>query len=239
MNRRLLFPLILVALLLSGCGVSAGSGHVITESREVSNFDQVSLSSVGELVITQGDEESLEIEAEDNVVPKIETEVRERTLYISMKRPFPETVIPTKPIRFHLTMKEITGILFSGAGSIRGSSFETERLELAISGAGRVDISSLSAEELEITLSGVGDLHVAGEVPEQEVNLSGSGAYDARGLESEVTTVTISGAGSATLWVKDSLDVSISGLGSVRYYGDPAVTKNITGAGGVSSLGNP
>ena len=40
----------------------------------VSSFDQVSLNGQGDLIITQGEQESLQIEAEDNLIPVIETE---------------------------------------------------------------------------------------------------------------------------------------------------------------------
>src|SRR5512134_3419247 len=56
-----------------GWGSEPGSGNVITQTREVGDFDKVSFSSFGELTIQQGESESLSIEAEDNVLAEIET----------------------------------------------------------------------------------------------------------------------------------------------------------------------
>jgi hypothetical protein len=59
---------VLVALLGVGCGpIIEGSGHITTEARQVSNFSQVELLGIGELNVTQGDKETLRIEAEDNL----------------------------------------------------------------------------------------------------------------------------------------------------------------------------
>ena len=57
-------------------GGAPGSGQVVTETREVSNFNAVEFTSFGDLTIQQGERESLTIEAEDNVLREIETVVR-------------------------------------------------------------------------------------------------------------------------------------------------------------------
>ena len=74
----LLMIVMLTALLLSACGfnIIRGSGDMITETREVSDFDKVVLACSGDIILTQGEGESLKIEGEDNIVAKITTEVR-------------------------------------------------------------------------------------------------------------------------------------------------------------------
>ena len=54
MNRHMLLAIALIALLLSGCALAGvrGSGDIVTETREVSDFDRVSLSGSGEVIIT-------------------------------------------------------------------------------------------------------------------------------------------------------------------------------------------
>ena len=63
-KRYLTVLLLLVAILtVSACTASfiKGSGNLITETRQVSNFDRIDLSGVGEVVVTQGGSESLVI----------------------------------------------------------------------------------------------------------------------------------------------------------------------------------
>ena len=60
--------------------VIKGSGNVITESREVSGFNGVSHTGIGRVTITQGDTESLTIQADDNLMEYITSEVKNDTL---------------------------------------------------------------------------------------------------------------------------------------------------------------
>ena len=234
MKKAILFTLIVMALLPSACAVLP---DVITETREVRNFDRVTFSASGELSITQGEQESLTIGALRDAMPRIETEVSGGTLYIR----FREGLLPTVPqvgIVYNLTMREIGGLHLSGAGSLQASSIETDDLEVVLSGAGGVAISSLTAETLEVGLTGTGAVELAGQVGEQDVTISGAGGYRAGELESQRATVNSSGVGGATVWATDTLDVTISGVGSVEYYGSPSVTQNISGVGSLTSLGD-
>lgn len=63
---------ILLAAIVS-CKISSvrGSGNIISEDRAVSEFNKVSVLGSGNLFIEQGDEESLTIEAKDNMFPLI------------------------------------------------------------------------------------------------------------------------------------------------------------------------
>lgn len=235
----------LLTFLLAGCGlginvgsfrVVTGSGHVATESRAVSGFSAVELSGFGELTVTQGDSESLSIEAEDNFLPLILTEVRGNTLVIRIQQ-F-TTMNPTKPIRYDVKLKNINALTLSGAGSVQSDGIKADRLNLTVSGAGNLDIKNAQAADLAVTSSGVGNIQLAGEITGQNVTLSGLGNYKAGDLKSKTARVNVSGAGNETLWASDSLDVNISGAGSVEYYGSPELTRKISGLGSVRSLGS-
>jgi hypothetical protein len=238
MSKRVLFCICIMALLISSCTV--GSRRVITEEREVSGFDRIDFSTVGELTITQGASESLTIEAESNVMRRITTEVRGGTLHINMRSSFPWVwnVVPTKPIRYDLTVRELSGLDLSGVGSIHATGIEANSLSLDITGAGKIVIRSLSADALEVEHTGVGQCELSGQVRSQEVILTGAGDYDAADLESERAEVTVTGVGKATLWVTEDLDVVLSGAGKVSYYGDPTVSQEVSGLGSVERLGN-
>ncbi len=222
------------------------TSDVVTETREVSGFDRVALREFGELVITQGEEESLTIEARQDILSRLETEVKDGKLVIGSRGSWLDklgdalaTGFTRKRIRYSLTVRQLTGLEVSGAAAVRVAKIETDRLALKLSGAGDVNIESLDAQRLEVDLPGAGKISVAGRVAEQTVTLSGAGSYDAPKLESQKAKATLTGLGSATVWAVEELDATIRGLGSVSYYGTPKVRKEITGAGGVKSLGNP
>jgi hypothetical protein len=227
--------LVLILVLLSACNVVSGSGNVVTETRDVSDFNQVALSGQGELILTQGEGEALVIEAEDNLIPVLETEVRGDTLHIGTKNN--TTLRPTQPIRFYLTMDEISGLDVSGSGNISADSIIADPLTLDVSGSGDIKIDSLDAETLDVDISGSGNVDVTGRARDQVINVSGSGNYQAADLDSESVDVEVNGSGEATVWARETLDAEANGSGSVNYYGSPAVNQRINGSGEVNNLG--
>jgi hypothetical protein len=221
MDKRIIF-VIVVALTLSACtftiSYDEGSGVVVNETREVSDFNAVAFTGIGTLYITVGDDESLEIEAEDNIISRIVTEVRGDRLEISFDSDRWETLIrPTEPIRYFLTVQSLK--------------------EVNLSGLGDVQIEELQADRLVLTLSGAGRVKATGEADQLEINVTGAGSFDGADLVSERIDVNLSGAGSATVWATEFLDVNISGLGNVRYYDDPEIRETVTGLGSMEKLG--
>jgi hypothetical protein len=240
--------------------VLQGSGDVVTEERPVSDFDRVSLAGIGDVFITQGEETSLTVEASDNLIEYIETEVRNGTLVLDFtdeaKRGYTQHL---DPITFTLGMRDVSGLDISGAGDIFVETLDTEQMELVISGAGDIVIGSLDAntlavhlhgagdvvvdaldaEELAVHLNGAGDVSLAGRVVEQDVHVNGAGDYVAAELESRTATVAVNGVGEAIVWATESLDVRIPGTGDVEFRGDPQVSYDISGLGDLTSRDNP
>ncbi|HNP99370.1 MAG TPA: DUF2807 domain-containing protein, partial [Bacteroidia bacterium] len=70
-----------VSFTVFGCGIE-GSGNVITETRSLTTFNGIDLRNTANVYITQGDVQEVKIEAEDNIVPLILTEVKNDELII-------------------------------------------------------------------------------------------------------------------------------------------------------------
>jgi len=214
-------------------GFVRGSGNVETEERDVSDFHKIHLSGIGNLIITQGEEESLMIEADDNIMPIIEADVLGDELNIGFKRGY--TFTPSATVKFYLTVVDLDEISLSGAGNIDCEDFRTEVLQFDVSGAGDLDFD-LDAERVEVVVSGAGNIILSGKVDSQEIEINGAGKYDGEDLESRQCEIRVSGAGSATVDVSELLDVEINGVGNVYYTGNPSVTQDISGLGKIRSL---
>jgi hypothetical protein len=216
-----------------------------TESREVRNFDRVHLQDFGDLDITQGAQESLTVEADEEILDKIRTTVRDGELILRIGGDWLDrlgallTTSLTRPhIQYHLTVKHLTALLVSGAARVDVGDLTTGQLTVSLSGAGDVTFKSVTADGLEVKLAGAGRVEVSGKVKQQSVSLSGAGKYAGGKLESQQARVSMSGAGSATLWANQELDATLSGMGSVEYYGDPRVKTSISGLGSIKHLGS-
>lgn len=223
----------------SGANTITPSGVLIAETRDVSGFDRVVLSSLGEVIIIQGTTESLVVEADDNVMPYVETEISSGKLTIGFKDDvnLNFTSGTDLTLRFTLTVKDLSSLEVSGLASVTCDSLETGDLNIGISGGGDIDLTSLAADSLVVNLSGLGDINLSGQATSQEIKISGAGNYNAGDLESATVSVNVSGLGDTTVWATGSLDVIISGAGNVDYYGNPSVTQNVSGLGEVTSLG--
>jgi Putative auto-transporter adhesin, head GIN domain len=216
-------------------GAMVGSGVLKSQGRPIRNVSRVRLSSVGELSITQGATESLIVEAEDNLLPLLETIVTNGRLEIRVR---PNTSLSTtKPIKFKLMIKSLAGIEVSGAGRVVAGALTVPTLDVKLSQAGKLQVSSLKSQALQADVIGVGSLGVAaGAVVAQTVTLSGNGRFDTCGVASDTAKVTVAGVGRAVLNVKNSLLVSKSDIGSVQYVGAAKLEQSGSGLGRVTKL---
>ena len=211
MRHRLPAVSLAVLLFVSACAVVSGSGQVATETRQVSGFTKVDLSGTGEVTIEKGGTESLTVEADDNVLPLLTSKVSDATLKLDKK---PGTTLRTRnPIRYRVTVKELTGLEVSGSGSINAQGMTLQTLRVDMSGSGAVTLGGTAVE--------------------QDIEVSGSGRYDATDLPSEKVTAEISGSGQVTVAVSRELKIDISGSGMLTYSGDPTVQQDVSGSGRV------
>lgn len=225
---------VLTAVLVAACGVK-GNGEIVEESRDVSGFNQIELSGVGILNVTQGETESLTISAESNLMSLLRSDVRGETLILDTQQN--KRVNPTRDIVYTISVKDLSRIEISGVGTVNLESLETQSFSIILSGASNITIGSLNADSLQVESSGAGSISLAqGSVKNQEITISGAGNYEARGLQSETAHITISGAGSATVSVSNDLSGDISGFGSINYVGNPRMDVAISGAGTTHKL---
>jgi len=232
--RVLILVIAVVSLILTGCQVVSGSGNVVIEERQVVGFDGVALSGMGELTVIQADKTSVVIEAEDNILPFIETEVHQGVLHIGIKDGV--AIRNSKPLKYTVTTPSISLLDVSGAGSISSEQIEADKLAIDVSGSGEIMLADITAVSLAVVISGNGEVLAQGEVDDQSITISGSGNYAAPNLVSNNAEVNVSGAGDALVWATDTLSVDISGSGKVAYQGEPQVNHSISGAGAVQQV---
>lgn len=236
--KRTLFPLISIfTVLLSACGMTIvpGSGKVVSEAREVSDYDQVVFSAPGEMTISQDGQEALEIETDDNLLQYIVTRVENRTLYIEVE-PEVLSLRPTHDIHYTLSVKALKDVQLNGSGSIRMASLENDDFHFALNGSGDFSLDELTTQNADLCVAGSGSLHLQTLKANTTVfNLIGSGDVYVSTLESDTLTTTITGSGSASLDGKVTRQtVQLSGSGSYRAATLESTTADVT----VSGSGN-
>jgi Putative auto-transporter adhesin, head GIN domain len=211
-------------------------GNIVSESRKVKNFNRVHCR-FGELIITQGDRESLTITAEDRILSQMVSEVRDSTLYLYPQNQTP--FVTFERVKFELTVKNLDELNLDGVVWVKADQLETDRLQLEATGSAQIDINDLKANALKVDLGGASDLSLGGKVTDQTLRFSGGSRYRADLLESETVALEINGSGEAAVWANDRLDVQINGAGNVNFYGNPDVRQDIRGVGIIQNIGQP
>ncbi|WP_083707229.1 head GIN domain-containing protein [Intrasporangium flavum] len=208
-----LFATMLVAALpLGACsGTTTGSGTAASESRPVGGFSSVELAGIGTVLVEPGPKASVTVEADDNVLPLLTTDVSGDTLVLGTEPG--SSISPRTPISYRVSATDLSGLLVSGSGDISATGASGPTFEVAISGSGTIT--------------------AAGTTDRLSVDISGSGDFAGGSLSARDVDVTVSGSGSALVRASTTLHASISGSGDVRYVGAPAVTKDVSGSGQV------
>ncbi len=221
----------------------------ITKTIEAGSFYRVALQ-VGnvenEVVIEQGQRESLTIEASPDILTKIKTEVQNGQLSIQMGGSWSDklsaalaTSLTRAQVKYVVTVKHLTSLDIFGLAHASADNVETERLHVKFGGVGALRIAGLNAGRLDVTVAAPSPckIEVSGRAGEQHVLLNGMSEYAAHGLESRKTTVILRGPGGhAVVRAADELDVTIGGPGRVEYIGHPRVTRKISPMGVLTHL---
>ena len=248
MNRN---STLLSVVLLSACYGAAVTAEIVREDRDVSGFEAVVATGSGIIELTQGQGESLVIEADDDVLERITTRVEDGVLHIGRTSGPWFGFGRSKPVVFRLGFETLNSLVLSGSIKAVAETLDAERLsikvsgsgglsieqlqarELAatVSGSGSVKVISLEADEIDARISGSGSIDLGGQAPRQKVRISGSGHYLAANLEGDAVSARITGSGRAQVWANEELDVRISGSGGLRYRGEPKITEKLSGSG--------
>lgn len=235
--RLPLLVAIVLALVVAACapGSVRGSGNVVSERREITAFTGFDILERGTVELRIGLENSLTVQAEANILPLLETGVRDGILVLGRSS---TTILPTRPIRYLVTVRDLNYIRANGAARVEATNpITVDQLTIHSLGASRITIEQLNANTLTTEVADSGSVTIGGATIDQTVTLGGPGRYIARKLTSERATVLLTGAGNITISVSDQLDATISGSGNINYVGEPTVTSNVSGAGRIRRFG--
>lgn len=231
MRNILIMLSIALLALTSSCldkfGVK-GNRIVQTEQRTTTNFDEVTSSGSFDVYLMPGDEPSIEVTAESNLLPYIETDIDGDRLKIRTRGA--NFLINHDPMEIYITSPNVNKIQLSGSGFIETGNFQSDQFEISLSGSGTIR-TSVEANDLDMSISGSGKILVDGYSRNSNINISGSGRIEAYDLSLEYCDVRISGSGDTYLNVEKNLDVSISGSGNVHFINSPSITSHISGSG--------
>ena len=220
---------------LSSCEFDCvkGSGHQVSETNKVADFNKIKIS--GDFVVNLKQDSSLNVTltADDNLLKYIKTEVDDNTLEIKTRR----SICSGGRFVINIGIRNLEKLASSGAVEIDGDGkITTGDLDIDLSGASKVNLN-LNAANVTTRGSGATELDLTGQASSHHVKMSGVGkvyAYDFVVGDYEISTT---GAGDCQINVLHSLRVHSTGASDVKYKGNPSdVTSDKLGAASLEKV---
>lgn len=236
-NKILLvaFGVLIVAILaglittrsLVYASITAGDGNIQETTRDIPDFDKISVVGKYNVYYTQGEPASLSLSADANLHELITTEVRNNELIIKSKEP----IRTSSEIRIELRSQNITRVEASAsAGFFTNSPLNVTVLELNANAGAKMKVEG-TFEQLNVFQNAGANVTLTGETDQLDITSNAGGDVDALNLRANTARVD-SNAGASAKVNANEIDASANAGGSVRYSGNPAFKNMSTNAGG-------
>ncbi len=215
-----------------------GNGQVKKETRTVSDFTSLASHGSMDVQISYGDSKSVVVEADENLLPYIETSVENGKLSIKPKKNV--NLKSSSKMIVHVSMTKINSLQLSGSGNVDGEGAFTNdgKTEIALSGSGNIKLGFESFKDLELSISGSGNIDLkSNKTNNISASISGSGNIDCSSISSSDVSAKISGSGNVKVYANNSIDAKISGSGNVYYKGNASnIISKAVGSGKVLKM---
>jgi hypothetical protein len=222
MCKSRIFILFIALVMVIGCTQIpiTGSGNVVTQEEPISGFDKVDISQSFEVDISQGENFSVIIRVDDNLVEHLQVVKQDNTLKIGLK-PNRNYTASNVTLEAEVTMPELTGLDLSGASQATISGFKsTNDLSVDLSGSSSL-VGDIEAAKTNFDLSGSSDAKLSGSGQETTIDVAGGSQIDLSNFPVAEVTVNAAGGSTATVNASGRLNADASGASQIHYLGDP------------------
>ncbi len=233
-NIKLFLSICITIGFLTSCEKIEGTGPIVSEVRNVKNYQGLRLSICGQINFQVSPVYHVELLAQENILNEIVTKMESNDL--SIKWDHPIRVRNCEDITVNITGPDLDNVQISGANDLIVTGEVAHRnLDLAISGSGNIKMQDVLIDDnIKTEISGSGRIYMNhGRAHSTSIYVSGSGETDLGKVLTKKNTSYISGSGRVVVNVAEYLEAHISGSGDVYYYGNPRVDAKVSGSGRV------
>lgn len=217
---------ILIFSLLVGSGIAQEQA----DKRKVSNFSGISVQESIKVELTYGENESVEVFADEDYIDRVETEVKGDILHISMKGNNWNGW--NKHILVKVTAKQINAIKASSSASLTTQNLiETDHLKINASSSAKIKVA-FKAEKASCRASSSSTVNLKGNTKQLHAHVSSSASILAEGLKASKIDADASSSGKIIVNPQDELVAHASSSGSIKYLGKPMVLDASTSSSG-------
>ncbi|XLS27725.1 head GIN domain-containing protein [Flavobacteriaceae bacterium M23B6Z8] len=206
-----------------------GNGNVITETRDLGDYDGISSAGFMDVIIVAGEEGKITLEGESNLLEHIETKVSGNNLSIKVEKGYNLRPSSGKQIVITVPVKRISKLSLAGSGKVvTETTLEADNFKLSVAGSGDLK-ASIEADEIKASVAGSGNIRLSGNANDMKLSIAGSGNLNAEQMKVMNISASIAGSGNAKVHCEGSLKARIAGSGNLKYTGNPSVedTKSV------------
>ncbi|PKH51198.1 DUF2807 domain-containing protein [Tenacibaculum sp. Bg11-29] len=209
-----------------------GNGKVITKTRSINKFDKVSVGGSFDVNLIAGTEGKITLKGEENLLPYIETTVKNGKLKVQFKEN--TNIRTTKRLIVTIPFESINAISLGGSGDVHVQKIiKSDEISISIGGSGSIN-ANIDTNTIKASIGGSGNIKLKGNTSNFKCSIAGSGNIKAYDLDTETLKASIAGSGSVETTVSTKIKASVVGSGSVYYKGTPKhIDTNSIGSGDV------
>ena len=223
LNKSLLLIALSISIILGVNPAIAqrvkGNKNVTKQTRDIESFTGLDIGGAFNVYLTQQENTSLIVEADENLMERISTTVRGGTLHIKSN-----DIKNATKLNIYLSTATITDLDVSGAANLKSeNTISGELLTIRASGAAKI-VLELDVSDLTTKSSGAAYIKLSGKANNHEIEASGASDIKAAGLNTINSVADASGAANITLNASDQVNSETSGAGSIQILGNPKIT---------------
>ncbi|WP_299148492.1 head GIN domain-containing protein [uncultured Dokdonia sp.] len=212
-----------------------GNGELETITRNVGDYDEISVAGFFDVTLVAGNEGELTIEGESNLLEYIETEVDGDRLTIKVKNKQNLKTSWGKDIKIRVPFRDLNQVSLSGSGEIMSTDvIKANNFRVSVSGSGDINLV-VEASSTESRVTGSGDLVLRGSTRDHETSVTGSGDLEAGRFKADNVDAKVTGSGDIRVSCDKSIRARVTGSGDIEYVGNPTKQDTkVSGSGDIS-----
>ena len=213
---------------------TTGNGNVKSITRNVGEYDKISVSGAFNVSLIHGKEGEINIKIEDNLLEYLITEVKGDKLILKWKKNV--NISTKKGVYIVVPFTDIDSVSLLGSGEIISTDkITTTNFKTYLSGSGDINLD-VNTKTVKVTVTGSGDVNLSGKTNSINIDVTGSGDVNSYTLKAETANAKVTGSGDIMVFVSDNLTARVTGSGDIIYAGNPNHQNfKITGSGDIES----
>lgn len=207
-----------------------GSGKIETDSRNLGYFEAIKASQSIAVYVTKGEQDEIRIEADDNLLEYVVTEIESNRLRIAMKEGV--NTEPSTRVKVFVSTPKLTGLKSSSSSKVYcEGKFSGDDLKLDVSSSGFIEMH-FSGNSVAVKGSSSGKVKLAGSSDHFQFKGSSSTRIDAREFVAKRVKARGSSSARLAIEVTEELDADLSSSARVEYKGNPDKVLSDVSSGG-------